>query len=440
MFPFILAALSLAHLAALHQYGSTNPLGINAQTDLVDFYPYFYVKDLVATLGLALFAAFLVGFYPEVLGHPDNNIPANPYSTPAHIVPEYNTCSQDLLFFYKNSLFWKNPTRCGNLLIMKKTTYNLQVKMFFFSGKSAREEHQFLKTDARAKILQQMPSLQRLNVGHSHGFINWLSGLIDGDGCFYFYQSQKGNWVFRLKIGQSDYNLKLLNYLKKKLKCGSVKKAGPNHSQYYLANPILLYFYLIPKFQENPFLTRKKAWQYHCFKKALEIYIQAKFLKISLDERNLQLQKIFVESRIIPSDFKVLHPSQDLFYPNLGWLIGFTEAEGSFYLNKKTVTSLVHCVSWSQKDEKELLECIRSRFRIQAKVSLNVKENHQWYKLVTASRRTIALIIPQFEGQCKGIKAVEIRKWARSFRKHQGNFAKLSLLQRDLRQKKKHIF
>lgn len=89
LFPFILAALSLAHLAALHQYGSTNPLGINAQTDLVDFYPYFYVKDLVATLGLALFAAFLVGFYPEVLGHPDNNIPANPYSTPAHIVPEW---------------------------------------------------------------------------------------------------------------------------------------------------------------------------------------------------------------------------------------------------------------------------------------------------------------------------------------------------------------
>jgi ubiquinol-cytochrome c reductase cytochrome b subunit len=89
LFPFLLAALSLAHLAALHQYGSTNPLGINAQTDLVDFYPYFYVKDLTATLGLAAFAALLVGFYPEVLGHPDNNIPANPYSTPAHIVPEW---------------------------------------------------------------------------------------------------------------------------------------------------------------------------------------------------------------------------------------------------------------------------------------------------------------------------------------------------------------
>jgi ubiquinol-cytochrome c reductase cytochrome b subunit len=89
LFPFLLAALSLVHLAALHQYGSTNPLGINAITDLVDFYPYFYVKDLVAVLFLACFACFLVGFYPEILGHPDNNIPANPYSTPAHIVPEW---------------------------------------------------------------------------------------------------------------------------------------------------------------------------------------------------------------------------------------------------------------------------------------------------------------------------------------------------------------
>jgi quinol-cytochrome oxidoreductase complex cytochrome b subunit len=31
----------------------------------------------------------LVFFYPDLLGHPDNLIPANPYSTPQHIVPEW---------------------------------------------------------------------------------------------------------------------------------------------------------------------------------------------------------------------------------------------------------------------------------------------------------------------------------------------------------------
>lgn len=88
-FPFLLAALSLVHLAALHQYGSTNPLGISRKTDQIDFYPYFYSKDQGAALALRQRATFQVSFYPEALGHPDNNIPANPYSTPAHIVPEW---------------------------------------------------------------------------------------------------------------------------------------------------------------------------------------------------------------------------------------------------------------------------------------------------------------------------------------------------------------
>ena len=37
-FPFLLAAASQVHLAAQHQYGSTNPQGISANTDMVDFY------------------------------------------------------------------------------------------------------------------------------------------------------------------------------------------------------------------------------------------------------------------------------------------------------------------------------------------------------------------------------------------------------------------
>jgi ubiquinol-cytochrome c reductase cytochrome b subunit len=89
LLPFILAALSIVHLAALHQYGSTNPIGVNSQTDQIDFYPYYYAKDFVGLCAVGFFAAFIVFFYPDILSHPDNNIPANPYSTPAHIVPEW---------------------------------------------------------------------------------------------------------------------------------------------------------------------------------------------------------------------------------------------------------------------------------------------------------------------------------------------------------------
>ena len=87
--PFILAGLSIFHIAALHQYGSTNPLGINTQGSTINFGTYFASKDLLAFLFLLLVFAILVFFYPEYLGHPDNLVPANPYSTPAHIVPEW---------------------------------------------------------------------------------------------------------------------------------------------------------------------------------------------------------------------------------------------------------------------------------------------------------------------------------------------------------------
>lgn len=89
LMPFVIVGLVLVHLALLHNDGSNNPLGINTNTDNISFYPYFYVKDLFAFFILALVFSFFVFFYPNVLGHSDNYIPANPLSTPAHIVPEW---------------------------------------------------------------------------------------------------------------------------------------------------------------------------------------------------------------------------------------------------------------------------------------------------------------------------------------------------------------
>jgi len=89
LLPFIIAGASIVHIAALHQYGSNNPLGVYAGVDKISFYPYFYVKDLIGWVVFAIFFSFFVFFYPNVLGHPDNYIPANPMSTPAHIVPEW---------------------------------------------------------------------------------------------------------------------------------------------------------------------------------------------------------------------------------------------------------------------------------------------------------------------------------------------------------------
>jgi ubiquinol-cytochrome c reductase cytochrome b subunit len=87
--PFVIAGLVIAHIALLHKDGSNNPLGTSTAGDKIPFYPYFYAKDLFSFMFFILFFSIILFYYPNLLGHPDNYIPANPMSTPAHIVPEW---------------------------------------------------------------------------------------------------------------------------------------------------------------------------------------------------------------------------------------------------------------------------------------------------------------------------------------------------------------
>ncbi len=89
LLPFLLAAVILMHLLALHLNGSNNPEGLPSYTDRIRFHPYFTSKDLVGFFWFILFLSYFVFFDPNYLGHPDACIPANPLVTPASIVPEW---------------------------------------------------------------------------------------------------------------------------------------------------------------------------------------------------------------------------------------------------------------------------------------------------------------------------------------------------------------
>lgn len=89
LLPFIIVALSLIHLYLLHISGSGNPLGINSKLDSISFYPYAYIKDVFGYILFFLIFGAVVFFIPNVLGHSDNYIEANPMVTPTHIVPEW---------------------------------------------------------------------------------------------------------------------------------------------------------------------------------------------------------------------------------------------------------------------------------------------------------------------------------------------------------------
>lgn len=89
LLPMVIVASSIIHIASLHHYGSSNPLGIAKPVDTGAFYTYFIIKDLVLWMDYAAYFALFVFFVPNVLGHPDNSIDANPLVTPPHIVPEW---------------------------------------------------------------------------------------------------------------------------------------------------------------------------------------------------------------------------------------------------------------------------------------------------------------------------------------------------------------
>lgn len=143
LLPFLIAGFTMLHLILLHQVGSTSPIGSDTGVDDIPFYPYFVLKDLFAfTVYLLIFATF-VFYFPNFLNHPDNCIPADPFETPKHVVPEWY-----FLPFY--AILRSIPHKTGGILCMfgsivvlflipfintsmvRNTTYRPIFKIFFW--------------------------------------------------------------------------------------------------------------------------------------------------------------------------------------------------------------------------------------------------------------------------------------------------------------------
>ena len=88
--PFVLAALALMHLIALHDSaGSSNPLGVSGNYDRLPFHPYYIFKDLITIFLFIIVLSIFVFFMPNILGDSENYVMANPMQTPPAIVPEW---------------------------------------------------------------------------------------------------------------------------------------------------------------------------------------------------------------------------------------------------------------------------------------------------------------------------------------------------------------
>ena len=128
--PFVLAALALMHLIALHDSaGSGNPLGVSGNYDRLPFAPYFIFKDLITIFLFIVVLSVFVFFMPNVLGDSENYVMANPMQTPPAIVPEWY-----LLPFY--AILRSIPNKLLGVIAMFSAILILLVMPFTDLGRS----------------------------------------------------------------------------------------------------------------------------------------------------------------------------------------------------------------------------------------------------------------------------------------------------------------
>lgn len=281
---------------------------------------------------------------------------------------------------------------------------------------------------------------QRLNKEHLNDkiwFEQWLVGMTDGDGTFSI--THQGNkWGLAYKITQSRYNLRALYFIKKQLGVGSVTKDNTK-GQFFIRDRKKLQSVIFPIFDKYPLLTSKQ-FNYLKFKQAFYILENTNLNK---EEKNIKL--FVLKNEIMPKNYissswsninMPLKSVNDIAHVmTKPWVVGFIEAEGSFYLVSKDSVRIVHAFGLTQKLDSIVLESIRLILHIPTTVKF--KQNHNYYILDTTNSRAIENIIDYFKNTMKGIKSLEYRIWSRSYIKNKGNYVKLSVIRDFLRKLRK---
>lgn len=367
-----------------------------------------------------------------------------------------------------------NTTRCGKILYSEMNTHSTKpndVKMSSTWGKSAwvikvkenkaeavLDKHSLLvgiknqpecynllmkNSSFNKKELQlESPSETKRSafysgtLKNSTNFYEWLVGFTDGDGTFHFSKTKKGIWSFTFKIGQSNYNLRLLYFIKSKLGVGSVSlpNSKDNTAEFRIRNIQHIIEYILPIFDKYPLLT-SKYFHYSLFKKAILIMNDR---SISTEEKDRLISKLkSISLDGIPNNY--LSPAWQVIGNTVtsikdahrvmtkSWLIGFTEAEGSFYIVKKGPQRLVHAFEITQKLDIIVLEAIAQI------LGLKVTHKKLYKTVVTTKSDTIQFLVNYYHQTMKGMKALEYRIWARSFSKKEKDFESMAKIQNLMR-------
>jgi hypothetical protein len=275
---------------------------------------------------------------------------------------------------------------------------------------------------------------KRNTLNNYEWFQQWLVGVVDGDGCFILTKSN-GKWSLYFKVEQSSYNLRLLYHIKSNLGVGSVYHHPNNNASYRLRNVKHIIEYLLPIFDKYSLLT-SKCHSYYLFKQAAIILNNN---RLTMSEKDRRLIRI-LSDKTLPSDYishawkhinsTTITRKDALSVMSKPWLVGFTEAEGSFYIASKDTTRFAHGFAITQK--LDLIVLIAISLILNVPVVLNKTYN----AVVTTDSTRINSLIKYYSNTMKGMKSLEFRIWARSFSKKRTEikqFEYLSKVQKQIR-------
>lgn len=250
------------------------------------------------------------------------------------------------------------------------------------------------------------------NLNENEKFKMWLVGFTDGDGCFSIVKSG-GTFRLQYSLSQSEYNLRLLYYIKKNLGYGSVSKSSKQTwGNFRITDRKVLYQVIFPIFDKYPLLT-SKHYNYVKFKEAYNILENQ---NLTTEIKNKLIEEL--RSKELPVNYispAIAHLNRESEYESIAkvisvyWLAGFIEAEGHFgvYVYSDTVSIDFTIV---QKLDEFLLFLIKRIFHMTSNVNYNKSRNI--YVLSTKKSEVLDKIIDTFKGKFNGMKSLEFKLWS----------------------------
>jgi hypothetical protein len=265
-------------------------------------------------------------------------------------------------------------------------------------------------------------------------FYQWLVGFTDGDGTFSIAH-QNGKWSLAFKLSQHEYNTRLIYFIKSQLGLGNINKETKTKMvNYRIRDRKKLAEVIFPIFDKYPLLT-SKYFNYLKFKEAYKILEDTNLTKAQQDELMLTLVKKVPSDGYISPAWNIVNnivsnTNEANMVMSKAWLIGFTEAEGSFYLVNKSKDRITHGFEITQKLDLIVLSAIGCI------LGIKTSSKKTYHTVVTTNSRSIENIINYYHNTMKGMKSFEFRVWARCYVKHKGDFSKLYEIRNKIRSKK----